>query len=128
MVDFGDEFTIESYRIPWLLWIQLLVFVLLIFLLYCFSFLASNHSDRTSASPSASHLVSQETQKGKPIPKNNSTTVVSNCFEISQVWIMDSISILCYICSSSMFSLRFHPLFFSVYFKYLINPCQMICK
>ncbi|KAE7998179.1 hypothetical protein FH972_002748 [Carpinus fangiana] len=85
MVDFGDEFTIESYRIPWLIWIQLLVFVLLVFLLYCFSFLASNHSDRTTASPSASHLVSQETQKEKPIPKNNSTTVVSNCFEISQV-------------------------------------------
>jgi hypothetical protein len=127
MVDFGDGFTIESYRIPWLIWIQLLVFVLLIFLLYCFSFLASNHSDRTTASPSASHLVSQETQKGKPSPKNNSTTVVSNCFEISQVWTMDSISILCYICSS-MFSLRFHLLLFSVYFKYLINQCQMIFK
>jgi hypothetical protein len=38
MVDFGDEFTIESYRIPWLIWIQLLAFILLIFLLYCFSF------------------------------------------------------------------------------------------
>lgn len=87
MVDFGDELTIESYRIPWLIWIQLLVLVLLIFLLYCFSFLASDHSDRAGDSPSTSRLVSQETQiEKKPIPKNNTTTVVTNCLEISQVW------------------------------------------
>jgi Na+-transporting methylmalonyl-CoA/oxaloacetate decarboxylase gamma subunit len=91
MVDFGDEFTIESYRIPWLIWIQLLVLVLLIFLLYCFSFLASDHSDRAGASPSTSQLVSRETQiEKKPIPKNNTTTVVTNCLEISQVWFPSS--------------------------------------
>ncbi|KAM1017752.1 hypothetical protein ACFX13_048020 [Malus domestica] len=39
MYNFGDEFTIESYRIPWLVWIQVMVMVLLLILLYCFSLL-----------------------------------------------------------------------------------------
>ncbi|GMI67883.1 hypothetical protein like AT5G64880 [Hibiscus trionum] len=37
MFDFGDEVTIESYRIPWLIWIQILVLLLLIMLLYGFT-------------------------------------------------------------------------------------------
>ena len=84
MFDFGDELTLQSYKIPWLIWIQLLVLFLLIFLLYCFSLLAS---DRSDASPSTSRLVSNETQIEKPIPKHNTTTIVTNCLEITQVWI-----------------------------------------
>lgn len=35
MFEFGDELTLESdYKIPWLIWIQILVLFLLIFLLY----------------------------------------------------------------------------------------------
>ncbi|KAG8383453.1 hypothetical protein BUALT_Bualt04G0014800 [Buddleja alternifolia] len=33
MVDFGEEFIIESYKIPWLIWIQLLIMILLILIL-----------------------------------------------------------------------------------------------
>ncbi|KAF3962196.1 hypothetical protein ACB098_02G123200 [Castanea mollissima] len=87
MFDFGDELTLESYKIPWLIWIQLLVLFLLIFLLYGFSLLASDRSDNYSstASPSTSQLVSNETQIGKSIPKHNNASIVTNCLETTQV-------------------------------------------
>lgn len=34
MFDLGNEFVIGSYRVPWLIWIQLLVMILIIILLY----------------------------------------------------------------------------------------------
>ncbi|XP_052195118.1 uncharacterized protein LOC127803123 [Diospyros lotus] len=37
MFDLGDELIIGSHRVPWLIWIQLLVMLLLIILLYYFS-------------------------------------------------------------------------------------------
>ncbi|KAI8540737.1 hypothetical protein RHMOL_Rhmol08G0009000 [Rhododendron molle] len=37
MFDLGDELIIGSQRIPWLIWIQLLVMLLLIILLYYFT-------------------------------------------------------------------------------------------
>ncbi|XP_050292417.1 uncharacterized protein LOC126733240 [Quercus robur] len=87
MFEFGDELTLESYKIPWLIWIQLLVLFLLIFLLYGFSLLASDRSDNYSstASPSTSQLVSNETQIEKSIPKHNNTSIVTNCLETTQV-------------------------------------------
>ncbi|KAJ8765479.1 hypothetical protein K2173_014601 [Erythroxylum novogranatense] len=54
MYEFGDELTIESYRIPWLIWIQLLILFLLIFLLFCFSFFGSDSSDTNSSCSSSS--------------------------------------------------------------------------
>ncbi|XP_061372626.1 uncharacterized protein LOC133315087 [Gastrolobium bilobum] len=34
MFNIGDEFTLDSYRIPWLIWIQLIVLLLLLALLF----------------------------------------------------------------------------------------------
>ncbi|TKY60346.1 hypothetical protein E2542_SST17444 [Spatholobus suberectus] len=53
MLDFGEELTLESFRIPWLIWIQLFVLLLLLVLLYCFSIVALDPSHHTTA-PSAS--------------------------------------------------------------------------
>ncbi|KAL8475014.1 hypothetical protein ACS0TY_031441 [Phlomoides rotata] len=52
MPDFGEEFIIESYKIPWLIWIQLLVMILLVILLF-FGFCIFN-SDASSSSSVAS--------------------------------------------------------------------------
>ncbi|KAG6657457.1 hypothetical protein I3843_04G085000 [Carya illinoinensis] len=94
MYDFGDdELSIETYiSIPWLIWSQLiLILILLFFLLYCFTLLVpADHSDQTTStasSTSTSQLVSNETQRHRSIPNRNTTTNVTNsCLEtITQV-------------------------------------------
>ncbi|KAL7131480.1 hypothetical protein ABFS83_12G006100 [Erythranthe nasuta] len=56
MPDFGDEFIIESYKVPWLIWIQLVITVLIIIILFFgFSIFASDPSSSSSTdSPSNS--------------------------------------------------------------------------
>ncbi|MBA0761087.1 hypothetical protein Gotri_023782 [Gossypium trilobum] len=54
MYDFGDEVTIESYRIPWLIWIQIIVLLLLMLLLYGFTLFAFDLPETSSSSPSSS--------------------------------------------------------------------------
>ncbi|KAL9340510.1 hypothetical protein Peur_066729 [Populus x canadensis] len=54
MFEFGDDLTIEGYRVSWLIWIQVLVLLLLIFLLFCFSFFPADLPDTTTTSSSAS--------------------------------------------------------------------------
>ncbi|XP_048426850.1 uncharacterized protein LOC125471041 isoform X2 [Pyrus x bretschneideri] len=82
MYNFGDEFTIESYRIPWLVWIQVMVMVFLLILLYCFSLLVIDLSNdditttTTKPSSSTSRLVSDGTA--------TSTTLVTNSLPNSQ--------------------------------------------
>ncbi|KAI3747417.1 hypothetical protein L6452_09873 [Arctium lappa] len=61
MFEFGDELIIESYRIPWLIWIQLLAMFLLVILLYYFTTtpddLSLHFSTATAAaSPSATGI------------------------------------------------------------------------
>ncbi|KAI6699685.1 hypothetical protein NL676_014009 [Syzygium grande] len=51
MVEFGDELVLESLRIPWLIWIQLLVMLLLLLLLY--SFTSSNAASSAAADSAA---------------------------------------------------------------------------
>ncbi|XVF17140.1 hypothetical protein REPUB_Repub10bG0093700 [Reevesia pubescens] len=85
MFDFGDELTIESYRIPWLIWIQILVMLLLMVLLYCFSLFAldlpgCSSSSFSSASPS---LCPDSRLDKKPVFKHD-TRLVSTCFQASQ--------------------------------------------
>lgn len=53
MFNSGDELIINSYRIPWLIWIQLLVMFLLIILLYFFSLDLSVHSTASESAPSS---------------------------------------------------------------------------
>ncbi|KAI3441096.1 uncharacterized protein J3R85_002769 [Psidium guajava] len=52
MVEFGDELVLESLRIPWLIWIQLLVMFLLLLLLYSFTS-SFPSADNSSSSASA---------------------------------------------------------------------------
>ncbi|KAJ6908016.1 hypothetical protein NC651_018454 [Populus alba x Populus x berolinensis] len=54
MFEFGDDLTIEGYRVSWLIWIQVLVLLLLILLLFCFSFFPADLPDTTTTSSSAS--------------------------------------------------------------------------
>ncbi|XP_061989644.1 uncharacterized protein LOC133708127 isoform X2 [Rosa rugosa] len=68
MYNFGDELTLETYRVPWLIWIQVIVMVLLLLLLYCFSMLVLDlPDDNTKPSSSSTRLVSS----------HNFTTTVS---------------------------------------------------
>ncbi|XP_044469477.1 uncharacterized protein LOC123198772 isoform X2 [Mangifera indica] len=91
MLDFGDELTIGTFKIPWLIWIQILILLLLIVLLYCFSLVSSDFDSSNSrvknsalASPSsASSSVSiDSTLDEKPAFKFNST--VTHSFQPSQ--------------------------------------------
>ncbi|CAH9146579.1 unnamed protein product [Cuscuta epithymum] len=58
MYEFGEELLIESYKVPWLIWIQLLVMVLLFLLLFfgfsVFSLDLSNNSASTSGAGGSS--------------------------------------------------------------------------
>ncbi|KAE8709437.1 hypothetical protein F3Y22_tig00110331pilonHSYRG00017 [Hibiscus syriacus] len=53
MFDFGDEVTIERYRIPWLIWIQIVVLLLLMILLYGFILLVLDLPETSSSSSSS---------------------------------------------------------------------------
>ncbi|XP_022871769.1 uncharacterized protein LOC111390871 isoform X2 [Olea europaea var. sylvestris] len=79
MLDFGDELIIESYKIPWLIWIHLLVTILFIILI-CFGFniftsdFSQNPSiNMTSASPSSSN-----TSQSNQISSSQRTKVNEN--------------------------------------------------
>ncbi|XP_030461886.1 uncharacterized protein LOC115681919 isoform X1 [Syzygium oleosum] len=63
MVEFGDELVLESLRIPWLIWIQLLVMLLLLLLLLLYSFTSSN-----AASSSAAAAASPSSSSSSPPP------------------------------------------------------------
>ncbi|XP_047961705.1 uncharacterized protein LOC125206495 [Salvia hispanica] len=52
MVGFGDELIIESYKIPWLIWIQLLITILLFLLFFGFAAFTYDASTRSAAPPS----------------------------------------------------------------------------
>ncbi|KAJ0096312.1 hypothetical protein Patl1_27530 [Pistacia atlantica] len=93
MLDFGDEFTIETFKIPWLIWIQILILLLLIVLLYCFSLFSSdldtsnshvkNSSLASPSSPSSSVSTDSALHEKQPALKFNST--VTHRFQPSQV-------------------------------------------
>ncbi|KAI4317202.1 hypothetical protein L6164_025093 [Bauhinia variegata] len=75
MFDFGDEFTVESYRIPWLIWIQLLVLLLLLALLYCFSIVALDLSPSGDVSAAAGN---DSSSTGRGFVFNSPATVIIN--------------------------------------------------
>lgn len=95
MFEFGDEFTIESYRIPWLIWIQILIFFLLIFLFFSFSVFTSDPSQSyyntktpssaTSPSPSSLASVYAVSNSNKPLLNHSTTTTVANRLQHNQV-------------------------------------------
>ncbi|WVZ22028.1 hypothetical protein V8G54_000572 [Vigna mungo] len=71
MLDFGGELTLESLSVPWLIWIQLLVLLLLLALLFGFSIIALDPSHH-SVAPTAS--TTQQQQQ----PSNYHSTAVTN--------------------------------------------------
>ncbi|XP_043804926.1 uncharacterized protein LOC110627656 isoform X2 [Manihot esculenta] len=94
MFEFGDEFTIESYRIPWLIWIQIIILFLLIFLFFSFSVFTSDPSQShyntktpssaTSPSPSSLASVSAVSNSNKPLLNHSTTTTVANRLQHNQ--------------------------------------------
>ncbi|KAJ9170300.1 hypothetical protein P3X46_018419 [Hevea brasiliensis] len=89
MFDLGDEFTVESYRIPWLIWIQILIFFLLIFLLCCFSVFTSDpsHSDTKtiSCSSTSSSSVAAASYLNKSLLNHSTTTTLANRLHHHQI-------------------------------------------
>ncbi|GMJ08683.1 hypothetical protein like AT5G64880 [Hibiscus trionum] len=85
MFDFGDELTIQSYRIPWLIWIQILVMFLLILLLCCFSSSGTGSLfalDLSAASASTSP--SAELHLDKMPVFNHTSTLLSTRFQVGE--------------------------------------------
>ncbi|KAJ1429760.1 Elicitor peptide [Sesbania bispinosa] len=86
MFDIGEELPVESYRIPWLIWIQLLVLLLLLALLFFFTIfpLDLDNNDATveatapaSASTSSKRFIFDEIQQiDKPLTNHDSTAPV----------------------------------------------------
>nr|XP_010319781.1 uncharacterized protein LOC101249630 [Solanum lycopersicum] len=59
MYDFGDELIIDSFKIPWLIWIQLVVMILLVLLLFFgFSVLDLSNNSTSGTSSQGSSLPS----------------------------------------------------------------------
>ncbi|KAF9681959.1 hypothetical protein SADUNF_Sadunf05G0057500 [Salix dunnii] len=91
MFDFGDELTVEGNRIPWLLWIQIMVLFLLLIILFCLSFFPSDLSDTASPSSSASSsavgvFMPLNSHLNKQTFKHNDhTATATNCVQHSQV-------------------------------------------
>ncbi|KAK6118409.1 hypothetical protein DH2020_047826 [Rehmannia glutinosa] len=77
MPEFGDEFIMESYKVPWLIWIQLIVTILLIIiLLFGFSIFTSDPpSSSTAASPSTGGAATPPTHLNKPSSSHRRTKV-----------------------------------------------------
>ncbi|XP_031107137.1 uncharacterized protein LOC116011864 [Ipomoea triloba] len=79
MYEFGEGLIIESYKVPWLIWIQLLVMILIVLLLF-FGFslftldLPDNSSPNSSAAgPSSSGGAAGQTHGKGPLPVTSSS-------------------------------------------------------
>ncbi|XP_030534987.1 uncharacterized protein LOC115744044 [Rhodamnia argentea] len=68
MVEFGDELVLESLRIPWLIWIQLLVMFLLLLLLYSFTSSFPSSADSSSSSAAAAAAPSSSSSPSSSSP------------------------------------------------------------
>jgi len=71
MLDFGKEVTLENLSVPCLIWIQLLVLLLLLALLFSFSIIAL---DPTASTTEQQHQ-----------PSNYHSTAVTNRFQTTRV-------------------------------------------
>ncbi|KAI3451084.1 hypothetical protein Pfo_007749 [Paulownia fortunei] len=76
-MEFGDELIIESYKIPWLIWIQLLVMILLIVLLF-FGFTVFASDPSTSSSAAVAAAASQPTGRNAAPPTHPNNPTSSN--------------------------------------------------
>ncbi|KAK7317004.1 hypothetical protein RJT34_00876 [Clitoria ternatea] len=83
MFDIGDELTIQNYKIPWLIWIQLLILFLLLALLFFFTLFPfdSQHPHLTAvttASTSSNRFLSDDIQKPIADDHDSAPTVLTN--------------------------------------------------
>lgn len=79
MYEFGEELIIESYKVPWLIWIQLLVMILLVVLLFfVFSVLdlPNNSSSGASSTTTATAISRVPTGSSHGNRPSNSTTTL----------------------------------------------------
>ena len=65
MVDFREDLIIESYQIPWLIWIQLLITILLLLLLF-FGFAAFTYEAPTSSAAAAAPISAATNNSASP--------------------------------------------------------------
>ncbi|GAA0150590.1 hypothetical protein LIER_09505 [Lithospermum erythrorhizon] len=82
MYEFGEEFIIESYKVPWLIWIQLLIMILLIILLFCG---LTIFSDDSTDSIQTTNNYSAASSSGQSQVNNNATSLNSQVAEIQNV-------------------------------------------
>ncbi|XP_027353744.1 uncharacterized protein LOC113864335 [Abrus precatorius] len=71
MFDIDDELTIESFRIPWLIWIQLWVLLLLLVLLFFLAIFPSDPNNRPATADIATdhrHVIADITALPSPSP------------------------------------------------------------
>ncbi|KAD5960581.1 hypothetical protein E3N88_12053 [Mikania micrantha] len=90
MFEFGDELIIDSYRIPWLIWIQLLAMFLLIILL-CYFTTTSSDLSTPSDSPSATvvsfssrSFLTSDTRHNSKIRENEIKEIGTSTSEVLQ--------------------------------------------
>lgn len=76
MFDLNEELVIESFRVPWLIWIQLIVTILLVIVLFCgFSIFSADLSSYPTcgSAPSSSFTDNCSLEKA-PLPCENSSS------------------------------------------------------
>ncbi|XP_031397153.1 uncharacterized protein LOC116208075 [Punica granatum] len=85
MVEFGEELIIDSFRIPWLIWIQVIVMLLLLLLIYSFSLVTSSSSDLSpddplccSSPPSSSSQIKLQQQVGEITGASSRSSISRN--------------------------------------------------
>lgn len=107
MLDFGVELTLESYRIPWLIWIQLIVLLLLLVLFFLLSFddsptptsTASASASVSASAPAATHLHNHD----------SSSTALTNRLQNTRVHLPTTpFFFLCFLFYPFGFSCIFH--------------------
>ncbi|KAJ8557326.1 hypothetical protein K7X08_002951 [Anisodus acutangulus] len=74
MYEYGEEMIIESYKVPWLIWIQLIVMILLVLLLF-FGFNVLDLPNDTGSSSSCGPTGSSHGN----IPSNSTSTLQQKC-------------------------------------------------
>lgn len=88
MLDFGEELTRETLKIPWLIWIQIIVLLLLVILLYCFSLFPLDLSQESTCNNTntSTTLPSSSSSSSAPVVLKQNTTTFRNHLQPSQVW------------------------------------------
>ncbi|ESR41276.1 hypothetical protein CICLE_v10027326mg [Citrus x clementina] len=90
MLDFGEELTRETLKIPWLIWIQIIVLLLLVILLYCFSLFPLDLSQEGTCNNTntSTTLPSSSSSSSAPVVLKQNTTTFRNHLQPSQCFLV----------------------------------------